>query len=394
MNIENIAFEEINNVFLQNLLDNQVQEGKTIEYKEYLTISSDSEKKEFLADISSFSNSSGGLIIFGIKEDKGIPIELLGLEIIDIDMEIQRIENIIRDGIEPRIWGISIKTIIINESRRVIVIKIPKSWALPHMVSFSGQSKFYSRNSIGKYPLDVSEIRNLFSQSSTLSDQINNFRLERLSTIVSDDTPIPLEEGAKLVVHLIPFVSFSPNVNVNLIDFGLKPPNPIYSSGYNGRFNFDGFLSFCNTSDNRKACSYIEFFRNGKIEAVNTSLLRQRDGKKYIPSEAFERELIDCVNSYLQLQKQKNIEPPIALFVSLLNVSGYEMAVDPRRSFYEEPRPIEKKDLLVDGVLIEDFDCEASQLLKPIIDSIWNATGWPQSMNYNENGDWIFQSKI
>ena len=54
-NIDQITEED-----LQALIDNSVLEGKTIEYKQSLPSNSDSDKKEFLADISSFANASGG----------------------------------------------------------------------------------------------------------------------------------------------------------------------------------------------------------------------------------------------------------------------------------------------------------------------------------------------
>lgn len=42
---------------LQMLIDNEVGEGKSLEYKSELNIGSGDERKEFLADISSFANS-------------------------------------------------------------------------------------------------------------------------------------------------------------------------------------------------------------------------------------------------------------------------------------------------------------------------------------------------
>lgn len=69
---------------LQALIDNKISEGKTIDYKEKLSGNSDADKKEFLYDISSFANASGGYLIFGITEDKGIPIQINGMEIVEI----------------------------------------------------------------------------------------------------------------------------------------------------------------------------------------------------------------------------------------------------------------------------------------------------------------------
>ena len=58
---------QIKEADLQSLIDNAVSERKTIEYKQVLKVGSDSERKEFLADVSSFANASGGDLIIGIS---------------------------------------------------------------------------------------------------------------------------------------------------------------------------------------------------------------------------------------------------------------------------------------------------------------------------------------
>lgn len=85
---------------LQSLIVNAVPEGKTIEYKQQLQINLDSEKKEFLADVSSFANASGGDLIIGISEEEGNPKELLGIEI--DDERLRKIDGVIREGINPK----------------------------------------------------------------------------------------------------------------------------------------------------------------------------------------------------------------------------------------------------------------------------------------------------
>ena len=71
---------------IKDLIENQVQEDKNIDYKETLPGNADGDKKEFLADVSSFANLNGGDIIFGIKEKRdernnstGIPEAIMGL---------------------------------------------------------------------------------------------------------------------------------------------------------------------------------------------------------------------------------------------------------------------------------------------------------------------------
>src|SRR5258708_28643064 len=69
----NKSLESIQESDLQALVDNQVTERKTTEYKEALPGNADGDKKEFLADVSSFANASGGDLIYGIKEQSGVP---------------------------------------------------------------------------------------------------------------------------------------------------------------------------------------------------------------------------------------------------------------------------------------------------------------------------------
>ena len=81
---------EITEDYLQELIDNSVSENKTLEYKLSLPVNSDDDKKEFLADVSSFSNASGGVLIYGISEDreKGIPKKLEGLTVENTDQKV------------------------------------------------------------------------------------------------------------------------------------------------------------------------------------------------------------------------------------------------------------------------------------------------------------------
>ncbi len=48
------------------LVANAVSERRTIEYKLVLPENADSNKKEFLADVSSFANAAGGDLLFGV----------------------------------------------------------------------------------------------------------------------------------------------------------------------------------------------------------------------------------------------------------------------------------------------------------------------------------------
>jgi predicted HTH transcriptional regulator len=181
-------FEAIAEADLLALISNAVSEGRTIDYKRELPGNSDGEKKEFLADVSSFANTSGGDLIFGMDEVEGLPTQLTGFQSANADIEIQRLDSILAFGIDPRI-RYSAK--IIQGGVRSLFIRVERSWIGPHRVIFKGHDRFYGRNSAGKYSLDVNQLRSAFTFSSTVTERIRAFRVDRIISLSNNDTPIP-----------------------------------------------------------------------------------------------------------------------------------------------------------------------------------------------------------
>jgi hypothetical protein len=155
MPLMNIPLEAITQEHLLTLIEDQVPEGKTIDYKQALPGNSYADKREFLADGSSFANAAGGHLVFGVKEQGGVPVELCGLQGINADEEINRLESSIRDGIKPRIPGLVLRPVPLHNGGIAVVVRIPRSWALPHVVDFQGHWRAIplasTRSISGKY---------------------------------------------------------------------------------------------------------------------------------------------------------------------------------------------------------------------------------------------------
>jgi hypothetical protein len=384
------SFDDIKEPDLLSLVEDKVSEKRDIEYKRELPTNSHHDKKEFLADISSFANASGGHIIFGVPEKNGLPIDIAGVSCDDPDGEILRLQNLIIGGIEPRLQGVLIKEIPLQSGAFAFIIRIPQSWSKPHVVNFENHWKFYSRTSAGKSQLDVSEVRLAFIQSGTLTEKIRLFRDGRLGSILAEQTPTPLIPGARIVVHLIPYVAFEPAVSFPLGEIAKNPwpIKPLYGSVTNYRYNFDGFL-IANGIDEKGSRGYVQIFRNGIIEAVDSSILRKQGDKAYIPSQLFEQELIEGVRVYLDTQKQMTVSPPISLMVSLLGVSGYIMAVNNIiNPWHDHEHPIDRDTLVLPEIIFESFPSGIARALRLIFDTVWNATGWPKSHSYDDQGEW------
>lgn len=171
---------------LQRLITTKLAEQRTLDHKRELPGSLDQVKVELRADASSFANASGGYLIFGMGARKGIPVDLCGVEADDPDGEILRMESTIKDGVRPRVQGIVSHALTLASGRKVIIIYIPRSWSAPHMtMNTKNWGRFYSRNSAGKYELDIGEIHSSFLRSDTITELIRTFRAEPLAKIVA-----------------------------------------------------------------------------------------------------------------------------------------------------------------------------------------------------------------
>lgn len=375
-------FEQITELDLKNLIENKIAEKKTIEYKLMLPSDQEKSKQEFLADVSSFANASGGDIIYGIKEDNSFPIELAGLDLENVDEAIRRLEDMMRSGISPRI-NEHIHSILLNNSKNVLIIRVPKSWNNPHRVIYGGHDKFYSRSTNGKYQMDVAELRIAFTLSETIIQKIRQFRENRISNIIANETPLPFMEGAKIILHIIPLTSLNTLKQYDINKIATKPGmmSPMYCSQFNHRYNLDGFVTFGMTGE--KCDTYVQLFRNGIIEAVNGYLLNIKDHKELFVT-AIEENIIKSVTEYLLAIKILNIELPIIVFLTLYGVKGYKIKDKPYM-FFSESYEIDRDILTLPEILIDKDNMEIGDACQPCFDAIWNAGGYPGSPNY-QNG--------
>ena len=377
--------EEIEILDMQELVGN-VKEIKSLDFKRIIKIDNDSEKEEFLADISSFANSVGGNTIYGIEEENGLATNLCGFKTNNIDSLILKIENLLRDSIKPRINNIGIKSLKLENNDFILLIRIPKSWNSPHMIDFKGKTKFYARNSAGKYKMDVDEIRTSFSLSESITEKIKSFRRERLSIIESGETPIILKNKAKIVLHMIPFNSVGKSENYDL-SFLInqetrKPLRTIIAESINYNYNVDGLILH-----DPNNFSYTQIFRQGMIESV----CNMWDTENIIPSCAYEDWLLKTIKNYLDILNGLNIDFPIIIMVSLLDVKGFKMNISKDlewRLIIPNENKIDRDNLIINGVIMNNKNEDISKLVKPIFDAVWNSCGFANSLNYNGEGVW------
>jgi hypothetical protein len=369
------------------LVENKVAEAKSIEYKEALPGNSDGDKKEFLADVTSFANASGGDIIFGIREEEGVPVEVCGLEQQNIDQEIARLENLMRDGISPRIVGKDIKPVELQNGAVVMILRVPRSWALPHMVTYQKHFRFYTRNTNGKHPMDVSEIRAAVTLSETMLEKIRSFRLTRLSMIGAGEAPLQTTDKPTFVLHLVPLNAFDPSTQIDLraAENNVNLISPVYIGTGETRYNADGFLAYRPMYEG-EVIAYTQVFRNGIIESADALIFS--DEEKLIPSLDFEKDLFEALRRYFIFLNMAGISSSLVIMISMLGVRGLTMGVQTIGARMRERKVIDRNDLFIPEGLIENLNVDITEALKPILDAIWNAAGYRGSIYYRD-GKWV-----
>tara|TARA_B100000965_G_scaffold405088_1_gene437814 strand:+ start:1165 stop:2394 length:1230 start_codon:yes stop_codon:yes gene_type:complete len=336
--LDRYRLHEVSKETLELLVSEAVAECRTLDFKVALPSGKDSDRKEFSADAASFANSAGGNIVFGVAEDKGVAVDVCGLDVQNVDQEILRLQNMLRSGVDPRVDGVEFRPVAGFRLGPAIVMRIPRSWNAPHMVTACGSdSRFYARSGAQKAPLDVHQIRAAFLGSQLVADRIRRFRDERLGRIVGDDTPFPLVSTRRVALHLIPFSAMNPGARVDLgqVEESRVRLRPIGANGWNDRYNLDGFATVDDAREGG-ARGYVQVFRHGMIEAVDT--LREtvpgcwgRDEETpVIPGVAFPRDVLTAVWEYMQALEGLGSCPPVAVFLALTGARGSHVYMSPR----------------------------------------------------------------
>jgi hypothetical protein len=101
------------------------------------------------------------------------------------------------------------------------------------------------------------------------------------------------------------------------------------------------------------------------VESVDTYLLKERDGKKLIPSPHFEKDIISALDNCLKLQETLGLNPPIFVMISLLDIKDYTLSVQ-----HSTTRPIDRNVLLLPDVVVEEYGQDPAAVLRLAFDAV------------------------
>lgn len=143
----------------------KLEEGPKLDFKEKLSLNSESEKKELAKDVSAIANSRGGRghIIFGVQDKTK---KILGIN--PKDLREEQIQQVIYNRCDPPA-SVTVDFVEI-EDRTVGVITIYKSNNKPHQMIQNGA--FYIRRGSTTDIARRSEIANLLQENGLISHEV------------------------------------------------------------------------------------------------------------------------------------------------------------------------------------------------------------------------------
>lgn len=385
---------EITETDLQELVNQQERETKTLEFK-LIKPSSDELRK----DLSAFANTDGGLYIIGIEDEDGAAKAVPGIVIDSKDRFSQTVDNVMLSNVYPRINGIRTYFVDLANGSHAAIVHIPRSYSRPHQIK-DGRDNFvfWARNDSGNYQLSLDQLRSLILGSKTLTEEIRTFRLNRLAEISTGQGAADLGDRPTLVMHLIPLDAFS-----ELPDYDLSPLDTnhhgyltqtlagLLSAGgrFHSRYNFDGFVAFTNSyKDNKRIGSYHQFFRNGIMEYADAQIFESYANQgRYYWFCRHEEALVDALSQAITAFRLLGIQERIGVAVSLLGVR--DVKIWTRNPFNDDPNPqFGKPYLHVPEQVFNLENADPVAILTPIFDAIWNAGGFAQCNHRDDTGCW------
>lgn len=318
-------FDDIRQEDLHQLVEQSVSEGRSLEFKRELPNGTDAGVKEFLADVTSLANAQGGDLVFGIEDTGGVASALTPLAVVDPDAAILRLENMLRDGVEPRLANVRSKWIPLASGGGALVLRISSSMAAPHRIKFKNSGRFYARNSRGKYEMDTHELRAAFNGSEQIPLRLRELHAGAVQFAEGRDMPFQLEPDPSAVVSIMPLTFLREVRDVQpVFESALLPPR--ISGGIDYLHTLEGLLVYPPKDDANNVRSFALTHSSGRIDAAwtfgGTRDIAGGTQSKLVAPRLYRDGVMDVARNGIGRLRGFGIEGPWVIFVSLMHMNG------------------------------------------------------------------------
>lgn len=390
MRVLGIPISALSIADVRALRDDGVGESRTLDYKLTLPGTGDEEKKEFLADVSAFANTAGGVLLFGVAtgreggRDTGIPVEIKGIGDVNADAETLRLNQILRDGLSPRLSPVEMRVVPgDDQSPSVLAVAVPRSMNGPHAVWFKKSGKFFRRSAADKYQADVEEIRRMFLEASEWTREAEDFHRQRTNELLGADFGVHPCHAGMVMAHVLPLGRLRERLDLRPFEDKLIKASLSVGVGANWspRFNYDGFI----VPSPRLGVdceAYVQWFRNGGVEVYSAQFLRidHQEERASFKAARFTHWLKQEFPKFISCMRDVvEVDPPYAIFVSLLSMANLRAEGWGHAEHAMDAGTFDRVLLDLPSFVVQERTDDAQRFLQEMLDVMWQAAGFTRS---------------
>lgn len=347
------ALDHVNEADFTSLVSSRVSEGRSIEFKRELPGGSDADIKEFLADVTSLANAQGGDLVFGIEEVEGIANKVAGMAASDVDAAILRLENLLRDGIEPRLSGVRMKWVELPANRGGLIVRVPASLASPHRIRFKNSGRFYNRNSRGKYEMDTHELRVAFTASEHMPTRLRQLHATAVKAARGEGLPFRLNDEPMTVASVIPLAFLRELHDLQPTPETAMAPERV-SGGLDWLHMLEGLLVHTPLTPERTVRAFAITHRAGRIDSAWTiGGLRELGDQteKVVFPQYFRKGVLNVARFATGKLRGMGVEGPWVMFVTVYGLADFRIWVHS----HEQSEPAWKNEVTFPEILADDL---------------------------------------
>lgn len=222
-------------------------------------------------------------------------------------------------------------------------------------------------------------------------DRMRRFHQNRVEQIAAGTGPMTVVSDGVLVIHLMSKTSVLTRRrpgHAMLKECGSQIC-PLGEGKGQTRFNVDGFMHYCGVEGIR---AYSLLFRNGVLESVMSDIKYSPDetgtNKLYMLRDiTCEQAVFQAVSSFMESVAKLGLELPIIMQSAVIDCK--EAFINSGWGFRNsKSHGIDRSPCYLPEIEIESIDGNAETSLRQWCDSLWQACGMEQSLNFDNEGKW------
>lgn len=352
------ASEDELRLWVAHLIENEIEEGWTLDYKSSVNIETTAGKRELARDISGFANSAGGILLIGVNENKqaghpGRPL-LEPLGVLRMPGFNQRVQDIVADAVVPRLTGLSTREIPLSSGLAIYVVAVEDSWCGPHMVGAYDDYRFHFRTQLRVDPMPEHLVAARYAarvaSESRLADAVDNPEI----ALLERDHLNPLG----LRVALVP-LRLSPGtitVNSEAERQELQSLTHVWERGLALSISPYGLHSRV-PDGNGPADGYVRIYESGVVVRWSPAEEYQpkADGPYFLNVVTLAKEVCNSVRFLVRLKRVRPSTPALYRISVRLRTPHADLRFEGRGNFRPEVRPVQL-DSHFGIALTEDID--------------------------------------